>query len=52
MRKTRIVFGKPYEPVYSGRHGTSVELEQIAQDMLAQAYALGRENTEEASACR
>ena len=52
FHKTRIVFGKPYEPVYSGRHGTSEELEQIAQDMLAQAYALGRENTEEASVCR
>ena len=52
LRRTRIVFGKPYEPVYSGRHGTSEELEQIAQDMLAQAYALGGENVREAPVCR
>ena len=52
FRKTRIVFGKPYKPVYSGRHGTSEELEQIAQDMLAQAYALGGEKVGEAPVCR
>lgn len=41
FRKVRIIFGKPYEPVYSGRHGTAEELQKIADDILAQAYALG-----------
>ena len=41
FRKTRVIFGQPYEPVYSGRHGTAEELQKIADDILAQAYALG-----------
>lgn len=41
FRKVRIIFGKPYEPVYSGRHGTAEELQKIADDILAEAYALG-----------
>ena len=41
FRKVRIIFGKPYEPVYSGRHGTAEEQQKIADDILAQAYALG-----------
>lgn len=41
FRRVRIIFGKPYEPVYSGRHGTAEELQKIADDILAQAYALG-----------
>lgn len=41
FRKTRIVFGKPYEPVYTGRHGTSEELQKIADDVLREVYALG-----------
>ena len=41
FRRYRIVFGKPYEPVYTGRHGTSEEMQKIADDLLARAYALG-----------
>jgi len=41
FHRTRIIFGKPYEPVYTGRHGTSEEMQKIADDILAQAYALG-----------
>ena len=41
FRKTRIIFGKPYEPVYTGRHGTAEEMQKIADDILREAYALG-----------
>lgn len=41
FHKTRIVFGEPYEPVYTGRRGTSEELQKIADDVLERAYALG-----------
>ena len=41
FHRTRIIFGDPYEPVYTGRHGTSEEMQKIADDILAQAYALG-----------
>lgn len=41
FHRTRVVFGKPYEPVYTGRRGTSEEMQRIADDILAQAYALG-----------
>ena len=41
FRKVRIIFGTPYEPVYTGRHGTAEELQKIADDILAEAYALG-----------
>ena len=41
FRKVRIIFGTPYEPVYSGRHGTAEELQKIADEILAEAYALG-----------
>ena len=41
FHKTRIIFGDPYEPVYTGRHGTSEEMQQIADDLLREAYALG-----------
>lgn len=41
FRKVRIIFGKPYEPVYSGRHGTAEELQKIADDILTEAYKLG-----------
>ena len=41
FRRTRIIIGKPYTPVYSGRHGTAEELQKIADDILAAAYALG-----------
>lgn len=41
FRRTRIIFGDPYQPVYTGRHGTSEEMQKIADDLLAAAYALG-----------
>ena len=41
LRRTRVIFGKPYEPVFSGRHGTAEEMQKIADDILAAAYALG-----------
>ena len=39
--RTRIVFGKPYEPIYTGRRGTAEEMQKIADDLLTEAYALG-----------
>lgn len=41
FQKTRIIFGKPYQPVYSGRHGTAEEMQKIADEILEEAYALG-----------
>ncbi len=41
FRKTRIVFGKPLEPVYTGRNGTAEEMQKIANQLLEEAYALG-----------
>ena len=41
FRRTRIVFGTPYEPVYTGRRGTGEEMQKIADDLLTEAYALG-----------
>ena len=41
FHRTRVVFGKPYVPVYSGRKGTSEEMQKIADEILAEAYALG-----------
>ena len=41
FHRTRIIFGEPYQPVYTGRHGTSEERQKIADDLLAAAYALG-----------
>lgn len=41
FHRTRIIFGEPYQPVYTGRHGTSEEMQKIADDLLAAAYALG-----------
>lgn len=41
FRRTRIIFGKPMELVYSGRHGTAEEMQKIADDVLKAAYALG-----------
>lgn len=41
FRRTRIIFGQPYEPVYSGRHGTSEEMQKAADEILTAAYALG-----------
>ena len=41
FHRTRIIFGEPYTPVYTGHHGTSEERQKIADDILAAAYALG-----------
>lgn len=41
FHKTRIIFGVPYEPRYTGRRGTAEEMQKIADDLLEQAYALG-----------
>ena len=41
FHRTRIIFGEPYMPVYTGHHGTSEEMQKIADDILAAAYALG-----------
>lgn len=41
FHKTRIVIGKPYTPVYTGRHGTAEEMQTIADDLLREAYTLG-----------
>lgn len=41
FHKTRVVFGKPYTPVYSGRRGTSEEMQAIADGLLRESYALG-----------
>ena len=41
FRRTRIVFGDPYEPRYTGRRGTAEEMQKIADDILEAAYALG-----------
>lgn len=41
FRRTRLIFGKPVEPVYTGRHGTTEELQKISDDILKEAYALG-----------
>lgn len=41
FHRTRIIFGDPYEPHYTGRRGTSEEMQKIADDVLAAAYALG-----------
>ena len=41
FHRTRIIFGDPYQPVYTGRRGPSEEMQQLADDILATAYALG-----------
>lgn len=41
FHRTRIIFGDPYEPHYTGRRGTAEEMQKIADDLLERAYALG-----------
>lgn len=41
FHRSRIIFGDPYQPSYTGRRGTSEEMQKIADDVLAAAYALG-----------
>ena len=41
FRKTRIVIGAPYAPVYTGKKGTAEEYQANADEILRQAYQLG-----------
>jgi 1-acyl-sn-glycerol-3-phosphate acyltransferase len=41
FHKTRVVFGKPYVPEFTGRRGTAEEMQKIADGILQEAYALG-----------
>lgn len=41
FRKSRVIVGKPVYPVYTGRNGTAEELQENADQILRQAYALG-----------
>lgn len=45
FRKTRLIFGEPYKPTYTGRHGTAEEVQAIADEVLRKAYDLGRTRT-------
>lgn len=42
FHRTRIIFGEPYEPQITGR-GTPEEFQNVADDLLAAAYALGNQ---------
>ena len=44
FQRTKIIFGKPYEPSYAGRKPTAEENQAIADEILKRAYALGRES--------
>lgn len=41
FHRTRIIFGEPYQPQITGRHGTAEEIQKAADGVLAAAYALG-----------
>ena len=41
FRRTRLIFGDPYIPRYSGRRGNAEEMQTAADEMLTAAYALG-----------
>ena len=43
FHRTRIVLGTPYTPVYTGRHGTAEEMQTIADELMNQAYEIGKE---------
>lgn len=40
-KKVRVVFGKPYEPEFSGRKATPEELHAISDDLMARIRELG-----------
>lgn len=52
FHRTRIIFGKPVEMVYTGRHGTADEMQKIADDVLRAAYALGGQELGGKPLCR
>lgn len=41
FRKTPVVFGAPYDPVYAGRKGTAEEYQHNTDEVMDRAYALG-----------
>lgn len=41
FRKTPIVFGEPYDPVYTGRKGTAEEYQHNTNKVMDRAYGLG-----------
>lgn len=41
FHRTKIVFGKPYAPVYTGKKGTAEEYQANAEEIMRQVYQLG-----------
>lgn len=41
FRKTPIIIGEPFEPVYTGRKGTAEEYAANSHEVMRRAYALG-----------
>ena len=41
FRKTRVVFGKPYAPVYEGRKAGPEDYQRIADDLMDRIHHLG-----------
>ena len=39
--KVPIIFGKPFDPEYTGRKGTAEEYQANADEVMRRAYALG-----------
>ena len=46
FKESRIIFGQPYAPTYTGRHGTAEEVQAIADEVLRRSYDLGRTTCE------
>ena len=43
FRKTPVVFGEPYDPVYTGRKGTAEEYQHNTDVVMDRAYAMGEQ---------
>ena len=43
FRKTPVVFGEPYDPVYTGRKGTAEEYQHNTNVVMDRAYAMGEQ---------
>ncbi|MBO4854554.1 MAG: 1-acyl-sn-glycerol-3-phosphate acyltransferase [Oscillospiraceae bacterium] len=41
FRRTSVIFGEPYTPVYSGRKGTAEEYQANADEIMRRVYELG-----------
>ena len=41
FRKTPIIIGEPFEPVYTGRKGTAEEYTANSREVMRRAYAMG-----------